>query len=430
MNNVVSVPTDTSSLKEWLYYIEHLCCSSIDLTLHRIRKIAVSLDLIKPGKYVVLIGGTNGKGTTCCLLEAILLNSNVNVGLYISPHLLSYNERIRVRGKELSDAVHIQAMSHIENVRHHLKLTYFEFITLSALYIFKREKLDVIILEVGLGGRLDATNIVDADITAITNVAIDHTEFLGIHRNMIAQEKSGIFRANKPAVIGEINRPVIIDKIAEYRGAILFACGRDWNYHTYLNTWFWQSYNNDRSFFSLPLPLIPIENAAVVLGILYWLPFSIPRTAIDYGLQHATLPGRLQIVQHNPLVILDVGHNPHAADYLVRRLSSIFSKMGTIRVVLGMLQTKDICGTIDCLNNVVNVWYLTTLNVSSSVSVKKLSDCIIQIGRFSDNIKEFSNVLDAYNQAMLDAAENDCIIVFGSFYAVGPVLREIMHRKN
>lgn len=427
MNNIFYIPTYTSSLTEWLYYIENLQCKSVDLTLDRVREIAVSLDLIHPGKHIVLIGGTNGKGTTCRLLEAILLNSNISVGLYTSPHLLSYNERIRICGQELSDAIHVQAMSEIENIRHHMQLTYFEFSTLSALYIFKKKNLDVIILEVGLGGRLDATNIVNPDIAVITNVAIDHTEFLGMDRDVIAKEKSGIFRAAKPAIIGEMNRPVVIDTIAENQGATLFARGRDWNYYTDLNTWCWRALHDDKLFTSLPFPIIPIENAAVVLSILYWLPFLISRTAIDYSLISATLPGRFQIVQYKPLVILDVGHNPHAANYLVKKLSKFVSNMGSVRMVMGMLKHKDICGTIHCFSNVVKNWYFATLNLSSSAHAKQLSDCLVK-KRYSDNIQEFDNIVNAWHQAMLDAVTDDCIVVFGSFHAVCPILKKIISR--
>lgn len=429
-NNIVYIPTKKSSLKEWLYYIEHLHNVSIDLSLDRVREIAMRLDLLHPGKYVVLVGGTNGKGTTCCLLETILLNSNIKVGLYTSPHLLYYNERVRVCGKELSDDVHVQAMSKIESYRYHIGLTYFEFSTLSALYIFKKERLDVIILEVGLGGRLDATNIVNADIVVITNIAIDHTEFLGTNRNMIAKEKSGIFRFNKPAIIGEINCPVIVDEIAKYRGAKLFVRGRDWNYYLHLNTWSWKDYNGYKVLLSLPLPIIPIENAAVTLSILFWLPFSISRMAIDYGLRNAILPGRFQIVQYKPLIILDVGHNLHAASYLVKKLSKMFlTKNSTVRIVMGMLRNKDICGTIDCLRVIVDMWYFSVLNNAPCPADSiQLSDCLLR--RNLTNFQEFNNVLDAWYQAISEASINDCIIVFGSFYVVSPILKKIINRCN
>lgn len=426
MNNIFHVPTIRSSLEKWLYYIESLSHVSIDLTLDRVRKIAIDLDLIHPAEYVILVGGTNGKGTTCCLLETVLLNNKNTVGLYTSPHLLSYHERIRVCGKELPDSTHIEAMSVIESARHHIALTYFEFITLSALYIFKRAKLDVVILEVGLGGRLDATNIVNPDISVITNIGIDHTDFLGINRDVIAQEKSGIFRFSKPAVIGERCLPPIVFKMAQYSGAILFARGRDWNFRVYGNKWIWWAcFHYHGLLYDLPLPIIPLENAATALSVLYWLPFLVDKIAISYGLQAATLPGRFQIVMRRPLVILDVGHNPNAAHYLAKRLAVIlFKRTGNMRIVIGMLRNKDIQGTISCLTHLVNTcWYCSDLNVPFSASAVELSDCLRNY-----HVQRFSNILDAWNQAVLDASFDDCVLVFGSFHAVSPIMRNIIKK--
>lgn len=424
MNKVLSIPTAQSSLTEWLYYIERLSYVSIDLSLDRIRKIAIDLDLIHPAAYVILVGGTNGKGTTCSVLETILLNNNNTVGLYTSPHLLSYNERIRVCGKELPDYIHTTAMSAIENARDQIALTYFEFVTLSALYMFKQEKLDLIILEVGLGGRLDATNIVDPDISVITNIAIDHTEFLGTNRDMIAQEKSGIFRPNKPVVIGDSCLPITISKMAKYYGARLFIRGCDWDFHIYENKWMWWGRSNYNCFlYDLPLPLIPLENAATALSVLYWLPFLVAKTAICHGLRFANLPGRFQIITNRPLVILDVGHNPHAANYLAKRLAAILSeRTGSVRIVIGMLKTKDIQGTICCLSHLINVWYCSNLNTPLSASSEELSTFLL-----NSNVHKFSNVLEAWNQAMSDATFNDCVIAFGSFHTVSPIMRKIMN---
>lgn len=426
MNKILHTPTMQSSLEKWLYYIEHLSHVSIDLNLDRVKKIAADLDLMHPAEYVVLVGGTNGKGTTCCLLETILLHNNNTVGLYTSPHLLSYNERIRVCGKELPDSVHIEAMSVIESVRRHIVLTYFEFVTLSALYIFKKFKLDLVILEVGLGGRLDATNIVNPDISVVTNIAIDHTDYLGINRDMIAQEKSGIFRFNKPAVIGESCFPVVVRKMAQYYGAILFARGWDWNFRVYRNRWMWWERSNGHRLYDLPLPIIPIENAATALSVLYWLPFVVDKTVICLALQVARLPGRFQIVNRNPFVILDVGHNPHAANYLAKRLSVSFKRTGNMRIVIGMLKNKDIQGTICCFSHLFDArWYCSDLNVPFSASAVELSDCLCNC-----NVRRFTNILDAWHQAVLDASFDDCILVFGSFHAVGPIMKNIINSSQ
>lgn len=222
-----------SSLAEWLKYIQSLNSAMIDLDLRRMLVVADALNLIPFNIYTVLVGGTNGKGSTCRLLESILLHNGIKVGLYTSPHLLRYHERIRILGRELSDCIHINVMSIVEQARNNISLTYFEFITLSALYIFKKFSVDVAILEVGLGGRLDATNIIDPDISVITNIGIDHVDFLGATRSEIAIEKSGIFRANKPAIIGEINYPTIIHDIAKFNKTMLFVRGRDWDFKRY-----------------------------------------------------------------------------------------------------------------------------------------------------------------------------------------------------
>ncbi|CAD83183.1 folylpolyglutamate synthase [Candidatus Blochmanniella floridana] len=408
------------TLVDWLDYIQNLNPVVIDLNLERIRSVAFALKLIPFEIYTVLVGGTNGKGTTCFLLESILLHSDIKVGLYTSPHLLFYNERIRVCGQVLSDDVHIQAMIAIEQVRSGVKLTYFEFITLSALYIFKKFQLDVVILEVGLGGRLDATNVVDPDVSVITNIEMDHTDILGTTHNDIAIEKAGIFRAKKPVIFGSINRPCVIDKIIKYQKSVLFARGRDWNVCCYKNEWVWFSYNVYKNIINLPFSVIPLENAATVISVLHWLPFLVSKKSICYGLKHVTVLGRFQVINYEPLVVLDVGHNPHAAFYIISKLSAMVSTKGIVRVVIGMLKNKDIKKTIFCLSKLVNIWYCAKLNTSLSFSMEQLCSY------FDDfNVKYFEDVISAWKQAIADSHKNDCVLVFGSFYAVSPIIRLI-----
>ncbi|URJ24982.1 bifunctional tetrahydrofolate synthase/dihydrofolate synthase [Candidatus Blochmannia ocreatus (nom. nud.)] len=420
MNIVV---TAQSSLIEWLLYIENLHSATIDLNLNRVRALAIALDLIHPAEYVILVGGTNGKGTTCCVLETILLRNNTTVGLYTSPHLLSYNERVRVCGRELSDSIHVEAFSTIEKARGFIKLTYFEFITLSALYIFKQYTLDVVILEIGLGGRLDAANVVNADISVITNIGIDHTEFLGNSREMIAREKSGIFRFNKPAIIGDSDCPYSLIERANFFKTSLFIRGRDWDFQVFKNQWSWWSKadNYKLIYDNLPIPKIPVENAAVALSALKQSSFLISKSEIHAGLESAFLPGRFQIIRKKPTIILDVGHNPHAANFLIKKLVVFFSKkLGTIRMVIGMLKHKDISGTIYYLRSVVNFWYCASLNTPFSASCSDFSKYLINC-----NVQKFDSILDALNKAVLDSSCEDCIVVFGSFYAVSPVLKQI-----
>lgn len=414
----------SSSLKEWLTYIQSINPISIDLGLERVKSVAIALGLLPFEIYTILIGGTNGKGSTCFLLEKILLNNKIRVGLYTSPHLLSYHERIRVCGQKLSDNIHIQAMSVIEKTRNNIALTYFEFITLSALYIFKQFKLDLVILEVGMGGRLDATNIVNPDISVITNVAMDHLDLLGTTRDKIALEKVGIFRSYKPAIIGEKHYPTVIDYIAKSKKVKLFTKGRNWDFFCYKDQWNWIDYtHHSSSLMNLPIPCIPLANAAIVLSILRWIPFVISRSSIYYSLQKIFVLGRFQIIYYKPLIILDVGHNPHAAIYIVTKLSTMISDASTVRVVIGMLYNKDIKSTIFCLSSLVNIWYFTELDTPLSATIHQFLKCSIVK---NINAKFFDNIISAWKQAILDSNTQDCILVFGSFYAISAILKLLM----
>lgn len=416
-----------SILKEWLNHIQNISPVSIQLNLDRIQEVAFALKLFPFNIYTILIGGTNGKGSTCFLLEKILLKNNIRVGLYTSPHLLCYRERIRVCGKMLPNYIHTQVISIIDKVRNNVILTYFEFITLSALYIFKQFNLDLVILEVGLGGRLDATNIVNPNISVITNIAMDHIDLLGNTRHSIAIEKSGIFRPNGLAIIGENDYPIIIDQIAKDQGVKLFARGRDWDFFSHLRGWNWIDRNNHRIFLkNLPIPKIPLENAATVLSILRFLPFKISKLSIYYGLQKIFILGRFQIINNKPLIVFDVGHNPHAAVYTVSKLLTMISDKGVVRAVIGMLSNKDIDNTILYLNSIVSVWYLSELNTPLSATIQQLSVSILK----NNNVKYFNNIINAWKQAISDANINDCILVFGSFYTISPILKFIMFCKN
>lgn len=224
------IPQATSPLAAWLYYLERLHSQPIELGLERVKQVAERLDLLKPAPKVFTVAGTNGKGTTCCTLESILLAAGLRVGVYSSPHLLRYTERVRIQGQELPEAEHSHSFAKIEAGRKDISLTYFEFGTLSALQLFKQAKLDVVILEVGLGGRLDATNIVDSDVAAITSIAIDHTDWLGFDRESIGREKAGVFRAGKPAVVGEPDMPQSIADVAAKLGAHLYQRDIAWQF--------------------------------------------------------------------------------------------------------------------------------------------------------------------------------------------------------
>lgn len=409
-------PEATSPLATWLHYLENLHSSAIELGLERVHSVAERLDLLKPAPFIFTVAGTNGKGTTCCTLEAILISAGYKVGVYSSPHLIRYTERVRIQGQELQEQAHSAALSVIEEGRKTTSLTYFEFGTLSALYLFKQAKLDVVILEVGLGGRLDATNIVDSDVAVVTSIALDHTDWLGSDRNSIGREKAGIFRSGKPAVVGEPDMPETIAETAYNLGAKLFCRGKEWDYIQNSDNWSWQS--QEEKFNGLPIPSVPLANAATALAALTQSKLVLSDEAIHNGLTKATLPGRFQIIQYSPRVILDVAHNPHAAAYLAGKLEELSQNSGKLRAVVGMLADKDIAGTLSCLTALVDEWYCAPLSGPRGTKAQDLA-------RFLPDSRVFSSVKDAWLQALPDASEQDTIIVFGSFHTVAEVMMEL-----
>ncbi|MEI7237042.1 bifunctional tetrahydrofolate synthase/dihydrofolate synthase [Pectobacterium brasiliense] len=417
--DTLQTPQATSPLVTWLHYLEHLHAQAIDLGLERVKQVAEHLQLLQPAPTVFTVAGTNGKGTTCCTLESILLAAGLRVGVYSSPHLVRYTERVRIQGKELPEALHTQAFADIEAGRGAVSLTYFEFGTLSALQLFKQANLDVVILEVGLGGRLDATNIVDADVSVVTSIAIDHTDWLGNDRESIGREKAGIFRQGRPAVVGEPDMPGTIADVAAEKGAQLRRRGRDWEYSMQRETWSWQ--DKQRELSRLPLPNIPLANAATALAALHYSSLNVSEEAIRQGLQHAALPGRFQTVQASPRLILDVAHNPHAAAYLANRLAEL-PKTGKVRAVVGMLSDKDIAGTLAHLAPLVDAWYCAPLEGPRGATAQQIAEHLTRSQSFSD-------VVTAWKQAMSEATEQDIVIVCGSFHTVAHVMEALDEEK-
>ncbi|MCU1794133.1 bifunctional tetrahydrofolate synthase/dihydrofolate synthase [Pectobacterium polaris] len=417
--DTLQIPQATSPLVTWLHYLEHLHAQAIDLGLDRVKQVAEHLQLLQPAATIFTVAGTNGKGTTCCTLESILLAAGLRVGVYSSPHLVRYTERVRIQGKELPEAQHTRAFADIEAGRGAVSLTYFEFGTLSALQLFKQANLDVVILEVGLGGRLDATNIVDADVSVVTSIAIDHTDWLGNDRESIGREKAGIFRQGRPAVVGEPDMPGTIADVAAEKGAQLRRRGRDWEYSVQRETWSWQ--DKQRELSRLPLPNVPLANAATALAALHYSSLNVSEEAIRQGLQHAALPGRFQTVQASPRLILDVAHNPHAAAYLANRLAAL-PKTGKVRAVVGMLSDKDIAGTLAHLTPLVDAWYCAPLEGPRGATAQ-------QIAEHLTHSQSFSDVVAAWQQAMSEATEQDIVIVCGSFHTVAHVMEALDEEK-
>lgn len=412
-----AIPQATSPLAAWLDYLEHLHNKTIELGLVRVQKVAKRCGLLNPAPTVLTVAGTNGKGTTCCTLEAILMAAGYRVGVYSSPHLLRYTERVRIQGKELPEKCHSKVFAAIEKQRGDISLTYFEYSTLAALALFKQQRVDVAILEVGLGGRLDATNIVDPSVSAITSIALDHTDWLGDNRESIGREKAGIFRYAIPAVVGEPEMPQSIVDVAAEKGTLLYCRNKQWRFVAKEDDWCWQDETSTLS--HLPLPKVPLENAATALAILRKSGLNVSEQAIREGLTHAILPGRFQTVAEKPKVILDVAHNPHAAEYLSKQLCQLLDKQEPrpqhVRAVVAMLADKDIAGTLAYLKPWVTDWYCAPLDGERGASVGQVSENL-------DLFQAFPSVEQAWQKAMDDSSEQDIVIVCGSFHTVAQVM--------
>ncbi|MBY7667863.1 bifunctional tetrahydrofolate synthase/dihydrofolate synthase [Vibrio anguillarum] len=408
------IPQATSSLAMWLDYLANIHTSAIDLGLDRVQAVAQKANLIKPAPTVITVAGTNGKGSTCALMEAILLDAGYRVGVYSSPHLIRYNERVRINALELSDELHTQAFAFVEAQRGDISLSLFEFGTLAALRLFQTQAVDVILLEVGLGGRLDATNIVDHDVSVITSLAIDHVDWLGDDINVIGYEKAGIYRAGKPAICGQPKPPPTVAAHADDIGAEMYQVGIQFSYELASETtWNWRSGPFELS--DLPLPRLPLPNAATALMALGCSGLAVSDVNIVNGLSNATLAGRMQKISDSPEIILDVAHNPHSAEYLVAQLKQRYAHK-KVHVVIGMLHDKDVKATLHQLKSIANVWYPASLSGPRAAQANELCQYL------EPGVKPFTNPVNAFEAAMTQADSNDVIIVVGSFHTVGEVL--------
>ena len=414
------IPNAMSDLETWLCYLEQLHPSSIELGLERVKSVAERLDLLQPAPYIFTVAGTNGKGTTCRTLEMILLAADKHVGVYSSPHLLRFTERVRINNQESTPSDTVKAFAAIEKARGDVSLTYFEYATLAALYQFKQAQLDIVILEVGLGGRLDATNIVDADIAIITSIGIDHVEYLGNTRESIGQEKAGIFKPKSIAVVGEPEIPSSILDVAHAINCPIFAVNKDWSYQQ-IDKLSWQFNSSIKQYKNLPIPHVPLANAATAIAALSYSPFSITQKQINTALEQTSLIGRFQIIQSLPTVIVDVAHNPHAASYLVKQIELLKqqqSKVGKVRFVIGMLKDKDIKSTLSIFN--ADQWYCASLYGERGCNADILKQFLQEEN--VANIATFDSVYEAYQKAMQEAKEDDIIVICGSFHTVSAVL--------
>ena len=422
--------TRPTTLAGWLAYLETLHPKSIALGLDRVRDVARRLPLALACP-VITVAGTNGKGSTCAMLEAILRAAGYRVGVYTSPQLRRYHERVRIAGDFASDSDLLTAFDAVEDARvgdagnGATPLTYFEFGTLAALWLFARAKLDALVLEVGLGGRLDAVNLIDADVAVVTSVDLDHMDYLGPTRDDIGREKAGVFRPGRPAVCGERNPPAALVDTASAIGASLLRLGRDFDFVVEGRQWRYRGPNGER--YGLPVPALrgdhQFGNAAVVLTVLDLMRerLPVPTGAIRDGLVSVELPGRFQVLPGRPTIVLDVAHNPQAA----RALSAALGAMGfhsQTFAVFGMYADKDIRAVVDTMKARVDRWYVAGLPGARGAPALMIVEKLRAAGVAQSAIHALDSIGAAYRAACDAASDADRIIVFGSFLTVAAAI--------
>jgi dihydrofolate synthase/folylpolyglutamate synthase len=424
-------------LVDWLEFLEKLHPKGqggIELGLERVVRVKAGLRQ-RQTCPVIIVGGTNGKGSTCAYLEAIYRAAGYRVGCYTSPHLLVYNERVRVDGVPAADAELCAAFERVEAARQaagDIALTYFEFGTLAAWEVFAAARAQLVVLEVGLGGRLDAVNVYEPDVAIVTGIALDHTDWLGPDRESIGFEKAGIFRGGRPAICADTQPPQSLLAHAQAISADLRLIGRDFSYErAYVNSHEGWSYRDRQGMCqeNLPIPALPGEhqfgNASAALAAIDALQdrLSVSLPAVRDGLRKVRLAGRFQRVCDHPAIVLDVAHNPQAMACLAGNLDAMGAFRRTLAVV-GMLADKDIAGALQMLAGRIDVWLLAGLDAPRGAAVETLA-AAVNLERLGGRVERFSSPAGAFQRAMRLAEENDRITVFGSFYTVAAVLREI-----
>ena len=415
------------TLADWLCYIEQSHpIDKIELGLDRVRQVAARGDLAQLPGTVVLIAGTNGKGTTARTLEHLLLAQGFTVGVYSSPHLLQFNERLRLNGTDVVDADWLTAFQLVEQLRLDVPLSYFEFTTLVAFAILRAQQPDYCLIEVGLGGRLDATNIVDPAISVITTIDLDHQEYLGNTREIVGREKAGVCRSHCISIVGEPNLPHSVTEYAQQIACQLLRVGHEFEYQ--LNGDSWSFSTQAQQLTSLTVPSLPLANAACVVALINQIWPQISIADINRGLALATLPGRLECVSQAPLVLLDVAHNPHAAKYLAVQLRQKLAQKANVSAkviaLCGMLKDKDIAGVFAELIAVVDQWNLVTLSTERGATSMQLQHHLLTVepaqatSENKLNINTFDDIDDAWQSISTTIQPDDVVIVFGSFYTV------------
>lgn len=417
-------------LQDWLRWQESLHPLVIDLGLERAAQVfhALNPDYVKPP--TITVAGTNGKGSSIAYLESIYMAQGYRVGAYTSPHILKYNERIKIGGNPVSDEEICDAFARIESVRGNTSLSYFEFGTLAALDIFRRADVDVQLLEVGLGGRLDAVNIVDPDVALVTSISIDHVEWLGGTREAIGREKAGIFRASVPAITGDPEPPESLIQSAIEKDALLYCIGRDFGYKKQSTGWDW--FYADRQMLRLPEPGLKGEHqyrnaSSVILAVSKMAEvLPIAEASIKQGLENVRLAGRFQLIDGEIPVLLDVGHNPQAVRTLADYVKAIFPGR-RIHAVFSMMKDKDIAGVLEIMHPVVYDWFFAPLANPRAAPESAMREIFSQssVSRVSFGFDSFT---DAFSAAKNQSHKGDLLLVFGSFFLVSECLVEFENK--
>jgi len=426
--------TALRTLDDWLAYCERLNPKSmeftrerVEFTLDRVRAVRdrLSLQFECP---VISVAGTNGKGSTCAMIESIARHAGYRTALNIKPHLVHFEERCRIDGEMADAAMLLPHFEAVEAARGDIKLTYFEFTTLAVLRAFVQAAPDVAIVEVGLGGRLDAVNAFDADCAVVTNIALDHTEYLGPDRESIGREKAGIFRAGRPAIVGDPLPPASVIEHAEAIGADLWLQGRDFGLQGDRQQWSWRG--RERRFNGLAHPALrganQLLNASTALAALESLHDRLPISAqaVRNGLALLELPGRFQIVAGRPVLVLDVAHNPQAASALAASLDQMGFYPRTL-AVFGVMADKDIGNVIAPLRPLVDAWFVTDLPIARAAKANDLArDIAAAAAAPHVHVSGHATPSDALRAALAAADPADRIVVFGSFHTVGGVLKD------
>jgi dihydrofolate synthase/folylpolyglutamate synthase len=419
------------TLNQWLERIEACHPSDIELGLDRVRAVAARLELDFSRSRVVTIAGTNGKGSTQTFLDYMLREAGYSTACYSSPHFLRYNERVRINGAEASDEVLCDAFAAVEVSRGEIPLTYFEYGTLAALKIFSQQAPDMVLLEVGLGGRLDAVNIVDPQVAVVTTVALDHTDWLGDTRELIGREKAGIFRTDTPAVCGDPEPPATVAEVAQELGARLYQVGDSFTFQEkqqeQSQSWDWQGRNQQGESVELPdlpVPGLPLPNAATALQVLHLLLDTPSRSCIEAALRNAVMTGRMQrLMLGDTECILDVAHNPQAAQYIAGRLAKS-PPAGRLHVLLGMLNDKDVQGVLKALQPVVQCWHFVSLGGPRGQSAAALALRMAELDPQAQCLT-YSDVAEALAAVRQQVAVGDRVLIAGSFFTVSEALAQL-----